>query len=36
MHQLTALQKTLPQEDRSFVDVWIRNLHHYEKKEGNK
>ena len=36
MHQLTALQKTLPQEDRSFVDVWIRNLKHYERKEGNK
>ena len=36
IHQLTALQKTLPQEDRSFVDVWIRNLKHYERKEGNK
>ena len=36
IHQLTALHQTLPPEDRSFVDVWIRNLQHYEKKEGNK
>jgi hypothetical protein len=35
IHQLTALQKTLPQEDHSFVEVWIRTLQHYEKKEGN-
>ena len=36
IHQLTALQKTIPQEDRSYVDVWIRTLQLYEKKEGNK
>ena len=36
LHQLTALKKTLPQEDRSFVHVWIRTLQPYEKKEGNK
>ena len=36
IHQLTALHQTLPPADRSFVDVWIRNLQHYEKKEGNK
>ena len=36
IHQLTALQKRLPPEDRSFVEVWIRILQPYEKKEGNK
>ena len=35
IHQLTALQKKLPPEDRSFVEVWIRILQRYEKKEGN-
>ena len=35
IHQLTALQKKLPPEDRSFVQVWIRILQPYEKKEGN-
>ena len=36
MYQLTALQNKLPPEDRSFVEVWIRILQPYEKKEGNK
>jgi hypothetical protein len=36
MHQLTALQNKLCPEDRSFVEVWIRILQPYEKKEGNK
>jgi hypothetical protein len=35
--QLEALQKQLPQEDRSFVEVWIVTLKRYGKveKEGN-
>jgi hypothetical protein len=35
--QLEALQKQLPQEDRSFVEVWIITLKRYGKveKEGN-
>ena len=36
IHQLTALQNKLPPQDRSFVEVWIRILQPYEKKEGNK
>jgi hypothetical protein len=35
IHQLTALQNKLPPVDRSFVEVWIRILQPYEKKEGN-
>jgi hypothetical protein len=35
--QLEALQKQLPQDDRSYVEVWIKNFRYHEEKdiEGN-
>jgi hypothetical protein len=37
IHQLEALQKQLPQDDRSYVEVWIKNLRYHKEKdiEGN-
>jgi hypothetical protein len=35
LHQLEAFRKQVPQSDRSFVEVWIRNLKPHEKKEGS-
>ena len=33
IHQLEALQKQLPQDDRSFVEVWIKTFRYHEEKE---
>ena len=35
LNQLKAFRKQVPQSDRSYVEVWIRNLKPHEKKEGS-